>query len=201
VLPRGATLGATIDVCSELVLVNLRHTLSTVALNVAGKVLVVSVLMVITSAVGGVIGGAQQKSAQRGIDAHTIRVTATYTDFIPARRKYDEDTYVLSYFFEGQVYQAWLPSLPGHHEIGDELCAEIDETQREHARICGTHGGYDGAATRLALLVGLLVFVAAVIVAAARVPVTPEKTGDKPRHTIGPVDRHSGARSDAQRRR
>jgi hypothetical protein len=103
-LPRGDTLDATVGACPELVLVSLLHRLATAAAKMAATALIVSLLVVVTSAVDGVVGGARQRSVQRGIDAHTVQVTARYVDFIPSTSKFGEDSYILSYVFEDQEY-------------------------------------------------------------------------------------------------
>lgn len=103
---------------------------------IASFVAVVSVIGLFSEVVGIV----QQTPVQRGIDAHPVRVTATYSDYDDGS-KFHDPTYTLSYLHEGQAFSTPLRSLPGNHVIGDTLCAEIDAEQPENGRVCGTRGG------------------------------------------------------------
>ena len=101
---------------------------------------------------------------QRGIDAHGVEVVATYSRKVrmPVLRN---DRHYLSYVHGGREYRAVLPSV--HGTIGDELCAEIDVTQPERARVCGTRGGLGHARTQL-IISGVPLFLASAALLARR---------------------------------
>ena len=103
--------------------------------------------------VAELVGIHQQTPVQRGIDAHTVTVTGTYTELIKGRTKLSDDTYVLTYGYEDRLIRATVRSLPGSPAPGDTLCLEIDATHPDHARVCGTHGGLDDA--RQGLVIGV----------------------------------------------
>ena len=87
-----------------------------------------------------VVGVVQQTPVQRGIDAHTVRVTATYAGYDDGS-KFHDPTYTLSYLYQDEAFSTPLRSLPGNHSIGDEFCVEIDAEQPTNGRVCGTRGG------------------------------------------------------------
>jgi hypothetical protein len=111
------------------------------------------------------------RPVQRGIDAHTVQLTATYEEYIRGRGKLAQDKYVVSYVHEGLRYRINLLDLHGDYQIGDRVCLEIDATQPEHGRICGTRGDYDGALTDFAWGFGLLALLGLVVVIALFVAV------------------------------
>jgi len=105
---------------------------------------VLSVIGLISELVGIV----QQTPVQRGIEAHPVRVTATYAGYDDGS-KFHDPTYTLSYLHEGEAFSTPLRSLPGNHSIGDKLCAEIDAEQPANGRLCGTRGGLADAQSGL----------------------------------------------------
>lgn len=94
--------------------------------------------------VANLVGFIQQTPVQRGIDAHPALLTATYTD-IDSSSNVSDDTYYLSYVYNGEEFSTTLRSLPGTPEIGDQFCVEVDATQPENGRVCGTQGDLDNA--------------------------------------------------------
>jgi hypothetical protein len=172
------------------------HGLSRFFLTFIGKftaTLVITLVMVgVVGLLADFVGSVQQEPAQRGIDAHTVRLIATYTGFVEGRGKFDEDTYILSYIYEDQRFETRLPSLPGNREVGDQLCVEIDGTQPEHGRVCGTHGGHDGALAHLLWAGALLAFAVVLGIVAWRAPLPRQNQDDavaveRPRHWLASV--------------
>lgn len=110
---------------------------------VAVFAIMISLFAAVLSVIGlvsEVVGVVQQTPVQRGIAAHPVRITATYTADDDGS-KFHDPTYTLSYLHEDEGFSTQLRSLPGNQRIGDELCAEIDAEQPEHGRLCGTRGG------------------------------------------------------------
>jgi hypothetical protein len=135
---------------------------------------VVSVIGLISEVVGIV----QQTPVQRGIDAHPVRVTATYAAYDDGS-KFRDPTYTLSYLHEGEAFSTPLRSLPGNHRIGDKLCAEIDAEQPENGRLCGTRGGLADAQAGLrtgGLFLGTALLVLLAIWGYNRSPDAPRRT-------------------------
>jgi hypothetical protein len=95
-----------------------------------------------------VVGISQQTPVQRGIDAHTVRLTATLTELIEGSLLSD-DKYILSYVYNGREVSTPLRGLPGYPDIGAQLCVEIDATRPENGRVCGTRGGLGDAQSGL----------------------------------------------------
>ena len=124
---------------------NIVETVVVAAIPIALFTAVVSVIGLISEVVGIV----QQTPVQRGIDAHPVRVTATYTAYDRGGSKYSDPTYTLSYLHEGEAFSTPLRSLPDSLRIGDTLCAEIDAERPEHGRVCGTRGGLGDAQSGL----------------------------------------------------
>ena len=81
-------------------------------------------------------------ATERGIDAHTVEVTATYAEFQEAprygkgRNTLASDKHVLSYVYDGRPIRGVLSTEP-LVEIGEELCVEIDAERPERVRECG----------------------------------------------------------------
>jgi hypothetical protein len=115
--------------------------------------LAVGCWMVVGIAVIGLIsegiGIVQQLPVQRGIDAHTVTLVGTYTDRIRGSGWLNDDTYILSYVYDGQDHSTQLRGLPGNPKLGDRLCVEIDATRPDHGRVCGTRGGLGDAESGL----------------------------------------------------
>jgi hypothetical protein len=97
------------------------------------------------------IGISQQRPVQAGIDAHPVRLNATFDELIEGRTRYNDDTYIVSYRYQDEWVRARLRSLPGTPAVGDVLCVEIDASEPEHARVCGTGGGLADAYRGLAI--------------------------------------------------
>lgn len=95
-----------------------------------------------------VVGIVQQTPVQRGIDAHTMRLTATYTEWIEGSLLTD-DKYMVAYTYAGRQVSAAFRGIPGYPEPGAQLCVEIDATRPENARVCGTRGGLGDAQSGL----------------------------------------------------
>lgn len=165
-----------------------------VAIPIALFVAVVSVIGLISEVVGIV----QQTPVQRGIDAHAVRVTATYTAYDDGS-KFHDPTHTLSYLHEGEAFSTPLRSLPGNHRIGDTLCAEIDAEQPQHGRVCGTRGGLADAQAGLrtgGLFLGTALLVLSAIWWYNRVPAAPRNT---PGRRPGNSKRRKSARRSSQR--
>jgi hypothetical protein len=164
-LPLAATLGAPSSRAWGAGLPSARDIIEpvvVVAIPVALFTAVVSVIGLISEVVGIV----QQTPVQRGIDAHPVRVTATYAAYDDGGSKFQDPTYTLAYLYEGEAFSTPLRSLPGNYNIGDELCAEIDAEQPENGRVCGTRGGLADAKAGLrtgGLLLGAALLVLLVI--------------------------------------
>jgi hypothetical protein len=107
------------------------------------------IIISIVGLISEVVGIVQQTPVQRGIDEHTVTLVGTYSDLVDGRGKFSDDTYVLTYTYEGQEWQTELRGLPGRPTIGDRLCVEIDATQPQHGRVCGTRGGLGDAESGL----------------------------------------------------
>jgi hypothetical protein len=105
-----------------------------------------------------------EEAVQRGIDAHTVTLDATNAEFVKASWKLGEDTYILAYDYRDRSIRATLRSVPGRLRVGDAVCAEIDETRPDHARLCGTRGGLDDARQGLVIGSSLLAILLTVIV-------------------------------------
>jgi hypothetical protein len=101
-----------------------------------------------------------QGPIQRGIDAHPVRVQATYAGLDEGDSKWDDDLKVVDYEYEGRPIRTELRMLPGRPSAGDRVCMEIDARHPGHARPCGTRGDLDdaknGMAVGSAFLAGLL---------------------------------------------
>jgi hypothetical protein len=110
------------------------------------------------------VGVSQQRPVQSGIDAHPVRLSATFDELVEGRTKVSDDTYIVSYYYQEQRVSARLRSLPGTSAIGDVLCVEIDAAQPDHARVCGTRGGLDDAYRGLAIGSSALVVILMAIV-------------------------------------
>jgi hypothetical protein len=109
------------------------------------------------------IGVNQQRPVQAGIDAHPVRLFAVFDELVEGRTKFSDDTYLVSYYYGDRTVSAKLRSLPGNPAIGDMLCVEIDATQPDRARPCGTRGGLDDAYRGLAIGSSLLALVLTVL--------------------------------------
>ncbi|GLZ00454.1 hypothetical protein Acsp02_77060 [Actinoplanes sp. NBRC 103695] len=132
--------------------------------SVVAFVVPMAVFAVILSVIGlisEVVGIAQQTPVQRGIDAHTVKVTGTYAGYDDGS-KFHDPTYTLSYLYEDEPYSTPLRSLPGNHSFGDQFCVEIDAEQPTNGRVCGTLGGLADA--RSGLRTGLLFLGTALLV-------------------------------------
>jgi hypothetical protein len=86
-----------------------------------------------------------QGPIQRGIDAHMVRVQATYAGLNEGDTKWDDDFKVVDYEYEGRPIRTELRMLPGRPSAGDRVCLEIDASHPDHARPCGTRGDLDDA--------------------------------------------------------
>jgi hypothetical protein len=113
--------------------------------------------------VAELIGVSQQRPVQSGIDAHPVALSATFDELVEGSTEFNDDTYVISYYYQNQRIGAKLRDLPGNPVIGDVLCVEIDASQPDHARVCGTRGGLDDAYRGLAVGSGGLALVLIVI--------------------------------------
>jgi len=169
---------------------NIVETVIVAAIPIALFTAVVSVIGLISEVVGIV----QQTPVQRGIDAHPVRVTATYTAYERGSSKYSDPTYTLSYVHEGETFSTPLRSLPDSLRIGDTLCAEIDAERPEHGRVCGTRGGLGDAQAGLrtgGLFLGTALVVLLVIWGSNRSPgglrgLGPRRPGGRKRHDAPP---------------
>ena len=180
-------------------LTNLGESVAGFVLEFAGRVLAVLIVVGAVGLIAGFVGSIQQRSVQRGIDAHAVALDATYTRFIPGRSKFREDAYEVSYVYQDWQYRPWLSSLSGQHRVGDQLCVEIDASRPENARICGTRGGHEQATTRLEWAGGLLAFLVVLGIVAQRAPVP--GYGSKRRRSSGHDDGRPQRSRKARRRR
>jgi hypothetical protein len=124
---------------------------------VAARLPWVAVLCVV-GIIAELVGVSQQDPIQRGIDAHTVVVSGTFVALVHGSTTYSDDTYIVSFLYDGRLVQARLRSLPGHLNRGDSVCLEVDATQPEHGRVCGTRGGLDDA--RRGLTIGSAIMAA-----------------------------------------
>jgi hypothetical protein len=113
----------------------------------AGSLVVAAIAIV--GLISEVVGVVQQLPVQHGIDRHTVQLIGTYSDRIAGGGLYADDTYLVTYPYEGQVWTTKLRGLPGSPKIGDQFCVEIDATKPEHGRVCGTRGGLGDAESGL----------------------------------------------------
>jgi len=87
-----------------------------------------------------VFGIIQQIPVQRGIDAHTVRLTGRFTE-LDRRGKFHDDQHIVSYVYLDGSYDTPLRGLPGNPDLGALVCIEIDATKPENMRPCDTRGG------------------------------------------------------------
>ncbi len=87
-----------------------------------------------------VVGIIQQVPVQRGIDAHTVRLTGRFTE-LDKRGKFHDDKHFVSYVYQDGSFDTPLRGLPGNPDIGALVCIEIDATKPENMRPCDTRGG------------------------------------------------------------
>jgi hypothetical protein len=85
-----------------------------------------------------VFGIMQQVHVQRGIDAHTVRLSGTFTE--PDKRgKFHDDKHYISYAYQDRPFSTPLRGIPGNPDIGAAVCVEIDATKPENIRPCGAN--------------------------------------------------------------
>jgi hypothetical protein len=87
-----------------------------------------------------VVGIIQQIPVQRGIDAHTARISGTFTE-LDKEGKFHDDKHYISYGYGDHGYKTALRGIPGNPEVGAKVCLEIDATKPENIRPCDTRGG------------------------------------------------------------
>ena len=87
-----------------------------------------------------VFGIIQQIPVQRGIDAHTVRLSGTFTE-LDKRGKFHDDKHYISYAYQNRSFSTPLRGIPGDPDIGAKVCLEIDATKPENIRPCDTRGG------------------------------------------------------------
>jgi hypothetical protein len=123
-----------------------------VLLSVSGLILVAIVFEIVTFA--------REVPIQRGIDANTVRVTARFTEFVPGDGVFRPDVYVMTFTRAGVPIDVRLRSVPDSVRVGSAVCLEMDGSQPDNARVCGTRGSLDAAREGLflggALLAGTL---------------------------------------------
>lgn len=82
----------------------------------------------------------QQIPVQRGIDAHPVRLTGTFTE-LDKEGKFHDDKHYISYAYQDRAFKTPLRGIPGNPDVGAPVCVEIDATKPENIRPCGTRGG------------------------------------------------------------
>jgi hypothetical protein len=87
-----------------------------------------------------VFGIMQQIPVQRGIDAHTVRLSGTFTE-LDKEGKFHDDKHYISYAYQDRSFSTPLRGIPGNPDIGATVCVEIDATKPENIRPCDTRGG------------------------------------------------------------
>jgi hypothetical protein len=87
-----------------------------------------------------VVGIVQQIPVQRGIDAHTVRLSGTFVE-LDKEGKFHDDKHIISYAYGDDGYRTPLRGLPGNPDVGAKVCVEIDSTKPENMRPCDTRGG------------------------------------------------------------
>jgi hypothetical protein len=118
-------------------------------------------LVLVVSLVGLGYGGYalwREAAAQRGIDAHTQRVTGTVTRVSVGLGLYARQRSTVDFTIDGRPVTTGLRGLPADVSSGASVCLEVDAERPTWARLCGTRGGVD-AAQRDVLLVGIVVLV------------------------------------------
>lgn len=102
--------------------------------------LCILVVICIIGLASEVVGIVQQIPVQRGIDAHTVRLSGTFTE-LDKEGKFHDDKHYISYSYQNRSFSTPLRGIPGNPDIGATVCVEIDATKPENIRPCDTRGG------------------------------------------------------------
>jgi hypothetical protein len=109
-------------------------------------------LILLVSLIGVAFGAyelSREMAAQRGIDAHTQRVTGMLTRGSVGIGPYARERTMVDFTVGGRQITTGVHGIPADVDSGAPVCLEVDSERPMQARRCGTRGGLDDARREL----------------------------------------------------